>query len=79
MRLGNDYGKVSSTLNSYQVVKADDSMFDWNGSPVFLACQVGDIEALKLAFNHQGVSPFVVDENGECLLHVKPYACLSTP
>jgi len=81
MRLGNNYGKVSSTLTSYQVVKADDSLFEgvWNGSPIFRACQLGDIEALRSAFSYQGVSPFVVDENGDSLLHVKPYACSSTP
>lgn len=75
MRLGNDYGKVSSSLTSYQVVKANDSLFEegeWNGSPIFQACQLGDIEAMRSAFTYQGVSLYVVDENGNNLLHVKP-------
>ncbi len=80
MRLGNNYGKVSSTLTTYQVVKANDSLFEeWNGSSIFRACQLGDIEALKSAFDNQSVSPFVVDEDGDSLLHVNLYAFSSTP
>lgn len=72
MHVRNDYGRISRTLTTYTVVKADTSLFDdtWNGSPIFRACKVGDIEALRSAFSDQRMSPFVVNEEGENLLHV---------
>ncbi len=72
MRVRNDYGRISRNLTTYTVVKADTSLFEntWNGSPIFRACQLGDIEALRSAFSNRNMSPFVVDEEGKNLLHV---------
>lgn len=72
MRVRNDYGRISRTLATYIVVKSDTPSFDdtWDGSPIFRACQVGDIEALKLALSEQGMSSAVVNEEGQNLLHV---------
>lgn len=79
LRVRNDYGRISPTLTTYIVVKAADTSWleeDCDGSPIFRACRLGDIETLRSAFGDQRMSPFMVDEDGRNLLHVITHVSL---
>ena len=65
LRIKNDCGSISATLTTYSVVNYE--------SPLYQACRRGDVEALRSILSGQGLSPFVVDEYGNTLLHVKAY------
>ena len=67
LRLRHDFDRIWPVLTTYPVIER--GLFD--EPPIFLACQLGDIEGLESAFSDQGMTPFVVDEYGDSLLHVK--------
>jgi len=56
-------GTISSTLSTHTVV---DDMSD-----VLIMCQTGDVKGLQAAFDNREVSPYVVDQDGSTLLHVR--------
>lgn len=62
LQLVNSFGRISRTLSTYHVL-------EWN-APIFKMCKDGDLEGLQVAMSSGGISPFVVDEYGETLLHV---------
>lgn len=62
LRLANSFGRISRTLSMYHVLKLD--------APIFELCQNGDLQGLQVALGSGGISPFVVDEYGDTLLHV---------
>ena len=68
LRLRKDYGIVTPSLTAYPILKGA------RKPPVMWACRIGDLEALEKAFSTPGVSPFMVDTDGNSLLHAK--ACL---
>ena len=63
LRLASSLGKVSRNLSVYPIVPG--------GSPVFEMCRNGDIHGLQVGFSSGTMSPFVLDENGGSLLHVR--------
>ena len=64
LRLATSLGKVSRTWNVYHVMAMDSSIFNM--------CTNGDIGGLQALFSSSGISPFVLDEEGKTLLHVRP-------
>lgn len=63
MRLAYSLGKTSRSLNVYPVVTSN--------SPVFKMCMHGDMHGLQAVFGRGQMSPFVLDEEGNTLLHVR--------
>ena len=63
LRLASSLGKVSRTLNVYPVL-------DWN-APMFAMCSRGDMNGLQTVFGSGKMSPFVLDDAGNTLLHVR--------
>lgn len=65
LRLATSLGKVSRTLNIYHVMARN--------SPIFNMCQNGDMHGLQTAFSSGEISPFVLDDQGETMLHVRTF------
>ncbi len=68
-RLRNDYGRISRSLTSYAVVGRNSS--------IFVACRTGNMDLLRSALSDEGMTPFVVGQNGDTLLHVIPHVTSS--
>ena len=62
LRLMNSFGRISRTLSTYHVLECK--------APIIRLCKDGDLQGLQVALSSGGISPFVVDEYGETLLHV---------
>lgn len=58
------FGRVSRTLSTYPILEST--------APIFAICRNGDLQGLQVALSSGSVSPFVLDEYGETLLHVGP-------
>lgn len=56
-------GKTSRSLNVYPVVPC--------GSPIMSMCLNGDMHGLQAVFGSGQMSPFVLDDVGNTLLHVR--------
>ena len=65
VRLATSLGKVSRTLHVYPVMACD--------SPIFTMCLNADMHGLQTAFSSGEISPFVLDESGLTLLHVRTF------
>lgn len=65
VRLAFSLGRVSRTLTVYTVVTWD--------SPIFNMCRNGDIHELQTVFGSGKMSPYIVNEWGGTLLHVRPF------
>lgn len=63
IRLAYSLGPVSRTLRVHPVCSAED--------PIFALCKKGDIAGLRTAFDQRKLSPFLLDEQGNSLLHVR--------
>jgi len=64
----NSFGQISRSLNIYPVLMAND--------PIFQLCKKGDIDGMQVAFSGGCLSPFVLDQYGSTLLHVRGYATI---
>ena len=62
LRFGNSFGHISRTLNTYPILDDD--------APIFRTCEKGDLQGLQALLSSRTVSPFVVNESGDSLLHV---------
>ena len=63
LRLLSSLGQISRTLRTYPMMAS--------GAPIFKICKEGDVEALQAAISTGTISPFVTDQNGWSLLHVR--------
>ena len=63
LRLLSSFGQISRTLRTYPILK--------DSAPIFTICQNGDLRGLQVALSSGTFSPFVTDEYGWSLLHVR--------
>lgn len=63
LRLLSSFGQVSRTLKIYPILKIS--------TPIFSICKNGDLGGLQAALSSGTISPFVTDEYGWSLLHVR--------
>lgn len=64
LRFLHSFGKISRTLSTYPTLE--------DTAPIFQICKSGDLIGLQVALSSGSVSPFVLDEMGQSLLHVGP-------
>lgn len=64
LRFLNSFGQISRTLSTYPVLERT--------APIFDMCFDGDVQGLQVALSSGDVSPFVLDQWGQSLLHVSP-------
>ena len=63
LRLLSSFGQISRTLRTYPIL---------NGTaPIFDICRKGDLRCLQTTLSSGTISPFVTDEYGRSLLHVR--------
>ena len=62
LRVTSSLGRVSRTINLYPMLDRND--------PIFEICRTGDLQGLQVALSSGSISPFVVDNYGQTLLHV---------
>ncbi|KAF7506410.1 hypothetical protein GJ744_011764 [Endocarpon pusillum] len=55
------FGQIKRSLNIYPILEF--------GNPIYTSCREGDIKGLQVALSNGEISPFVLDEYGETLLH----------
>ena len=58
-------GHISRLLGTYSVLNRE--------APIFEACLRGDLEGLQVMLSSGSVSPFVTNEEGWSLLHVRQF------
>lgn len=63
LRFLDSFGQISRTLKTYPILDDD--------APIFKTCRNGDLEGLQVALSSGTASPFVLDECGWSLLHVR--------
>ena len=63
LRFLDSFGQISRTLKTYPIL-------DFR-APIFETCRSGDLEGLQVALSSGTASPFVLNEYGESLLHVR--------
>lgn len=63
LRFLDSFGQISRTLRTYSILD--------NEAPIFKTCHNGDLEGLQVALSSGTASPFVLDEDGWSLLHVR--------
>ena len=63
LRLLSSFGQISRTLKTTPILE--------RGAPIFRICMNGDLGGLQAALSSGTISPFVTDEYGWSLLHVR--------
>lgn len=62
LRFRSSFGQISRTLSTYPILEST--------APIFHICRMGDLKGLQVALSTRSISPFVLDEKGQSLLHV---------
>ena len=63
LRLLSSFGQIARTLRTYPILHEE--------APIFVMSYTGDVEGLQVLLSSGTVSPFVLDQDGWSLLHVR--------